>query len=511
MGALTVLLAIPSLAAFTVLLPLPIRIIGRLNAVAMLGTLLTSVAMVPQVLTQGAIEGFHHVLRVDALSCLMVLLISVASFLTSFYSIGYWESRREEERGSDRKVRGYYSLFNLFVASMLLVCTTDNLGVLWVALEATTLASAFLVGYYNSEVSLHAAWRYLIICSLGISFALIGVILSYASAVRAAGFHEMALNWSYLVTIADQLDPTTLKLAFAFALVGFGTKAGLAPMHGWLPDAHSEAPTPVSALLSGVLLKCALYAIIRFAILANHGLGDNFAGWVLLPFGFLSVGVAAFYMFAQTHIKRLLGYSSIEHIGIITIGLGFGSPLAVFGALFHMWNHAMTKSLLFFAAGNLSLRYHTMTMKNIQGALGLTATTGLALLIGGLALSGTPPFSIFVSEFLIVAAGIQLNNWHLSLLLIGFLVLIFVALLNHLSPMAFGAVPGHPGDHGRSTSPPISSTTVWALGIPVVLIIVMGWMIPVPLADLLYEGTRIVVGEATFPKAMSPLLSSRGE
>lgn len=495
MTILTVLLGIPVVAAVLSLLPLPITVIGRLNILAMLATLVTAGAMVPQVLAQGTLEGLHHFLRVDALSCLMVLLISLTSFLASIYSVGYWESQPREERGSDRKVRGYYALYSLFVASMLLVCITDNLGVLWVALEATTLASAFLVGFYNKEASLQAAWRYLIICSVGISFALIGVILAFASAVNVAGFHEDALNWSYLMSMADQLDPMALKLAFGFAVVGFGTKAGLVPMHGWLPDAHSEAPTPVSALLSGVLLKCALYAIIRFSILVNHGIGDNFAGSILLPFGFLSVGVAAFYIFAQTHIKRLLGYSSIEHIGIITIGLGFGSPLGVFGALFHMWNHAMTKSLLFFTAGNLSLRYHTMIIQKITGSLRRSAGTGIALLIGGLALSGTPPFSIFISEFLIVSAGIQLDHWFLSLLLIVLLVIIFAALFNQLSPMAFGAMPEESQDHEASASPTMSSLTTWALVLPVLFILLMGWMIPGPLFDLFSEATRIISGD----------------
>ena len=485
MTILMVLLGIPVVAAVLSLLPLPITIIGRLTVFAMLATLVTAGGMVPHVLAQGTLEGLHHFLRVDALSCLMVVLISLTSFLASFYSVGYWESQPREERGSDRKLRGYYALYSLFVASMLLVCITDNLGVLWVALEATTLASAFLVGYYNKEVSLQAAWRYLIICSVGISFALIGVVLAFASAVSAAGFHEDALNWSYLMSMADQLDQTALKLAFGFAVVGFGTKAGLVPMHGWLPDAHSEAPTPVSALLSGVLLKCALYAIIRFSILVNHGIGDHFSGSILMAFGFLSVGVAALYIFGQTHIKRLLGYSSVEHIGIITIGLGFGSPLAVFGALFHMWNHAMTKSLLFFTAGNLSLRYHTMIIEKITGSLRLTTGTGVALLVGGLALSGTPPFSIFISEFLIVSAGIQSDHWVPSLLLIVLLVMIFAALFNQLSPMALGAPPEDVSHHDTSTSSPISSLTAWALVIPALFIILMGWVIPGPLFELL--------------------------
>lgn len=505
MTLLMVVLGIPIVAAAISLLPLPLAVHGRLNVLAMLGMLVMAGVMVPEVLEQGTLQGLHHFLRVDALSCLMVLLVSLTSFLASFYSLGYWESQSQEERGSDLKMRGYYALYSLFVASMLLVCVTDNLGVLWVALEATTLASAFLVGFYNQEISLQAAWRYLIICSVGISFALIGVVLAYASAVNAAGFHVDALNWSYLVSMADQLDPTALKLAFGFAVVGFGTKAGLVPMHGWLPDAHSEAPTPVSALLSGVLLKCALYAIMRFAILANEGLGNNFSGSILLTFGFLSVGVAAFYILAQTHIKRLLGYSSIEHIGIITIGMGFGSPLAVFAALLHMWNHAMTKSLLFFTSGNLSLRYHTMIIQHIAGSLRRSAGTGVALLIGGLALSGTPPFSIFISELLIVAAGIQLDQWVPAFLLIGLLVLIFAALLNQLSPMAFGARPEESQASEASEVPTISSLTNWALVIPVLFIIFMGWMIPGPLFDLFSESTRIISGEVPL-HASVPLL-----
>ena len=494
MNLLIILLTIPILATGVLLFPLSPKRAGQVNTLAMLATLCTALATIPIVLREGSMVAWEHILRVDALSCLMITLVSCVSLLASFYSVGYWEGQTAEERGSFKKVRGYYALFNLFVFSMLFVCTTDNFGLLWVALEATTLSSAFLVGYYNKKASLEAAWRYLILCSVGITFALIGVILAYASALHVAGSPESALNWTYLLSVADQLDPMMLKLAFVFAVVGFGTKAGLVPLHGWLPDAHSEAPTPVSALLSGVLLKCAIYAIIRFAILVNHGVGEGFAGPIMLAFGLLSVGVVTPFILAQTHIKRLLGYHSIEHVGIITIGLGFGSPLAVFGALFHILNHAMTKALLFFTSGNLALRYQTMSMHNMQGALRVMPGTGAALLIGGLALAGAPPFSIFISEFLIVTAGIQSGNWLAVTLLILFLVIIFAALIHHFSRIALG-IPSQPkqGQPSQATGE-VNATTVWVLAFPLIAIIVLGWVIPTPLSRLLVDATTLISG-----------------
>ena len=237
MSLLIILLTIPILATGALLLPLSPKRMGQVNTLAMLATFCAALATIPIVLREGSMVAWEPILRVDALSCLMIALVSGVSLLASFYSVGYWNGQTAAERGSTKKIRGYYALFNLFVVSMLFVCTTDNLGLLWVALEGTTLSSAFLVGYYNKKASLEAAWRYLILCSVCITFALIGVIFAYASAIHIAGFYEAALNWTYLLSVADQLDPTTLKLAFVFAVVGFGTKAGLVPLHGWLPDA----------------------------------------------------------------------------------------------------------------------------------------------------------------------------------------------------------------------------------------------------------------------------------
>jgi len=492
MNLATALLAIPLLTIGVVLFPSSIRLVGLLNTLGMLALLAVAVSTMPAILTQHAIQAWDHLIRIDALSGLVMILVAFVTFQASLYSVGYWEGQPVEERGSLRKIKGYYVLFDLFVLSMLLVCITDNLGILWVALEATTLTSAFLIGYHQKASSLEAAWRYIIVCSVGISFALGGIILVYASAVHAFGFHPEALTWSYLSSVAGQLDPTTLKLAYAFAVVGFGTKAGLVPMHTWLPDAHSEAPTPISALLSGVLLKCSIYAIIRFTILVNHGLGEGFAQPILVGLGLLSVAVATPFILAEKHIKRLLGYHSIEHIGIITLGLGFGSPLAVYGGLLHIWNHAMTKSLLFFTAGNLAMKYGTMEMDRMRGALSLMLLTGSTLLIGGLALAGSPPFSIFVSEFLIITAGIGAGQWLTVGLFILFLAIIFAALLHHFSEIAFRAKPA--GSAEEPAAGELNPLTVWALVLPLLSIVVMGWTVPGPLSDLLLKATEIVAG-----------------
>ena len=488
----TAMLAVPLITMGLILLPNSIRLIGYLNTLGMLALLAAAVATIPLILTQSSIDAWHQLIRIDALSGLVVTLVAFVAFQSSLYSVGYWEGQPEHERGSLRKIKGYYALFDLFVLSMVLVCITDNLGILWVALEATTLTSAFLIGYHQRAASLEAAWRYLIVCSVGISFALVGIILAYASAVHAIGFHPQALTWSHLASVANRLDPATLKLAYVFAVVGFGTKAGLVPMHTWLPDAHSEAPTPVSALLSGVLLKCSIYAIVRFTILANHGLGEGFAQPILVGLGLLSIAVATPFILAETHIKRLLGYHSIEHIGIITLGLGFGSPLAVYGSLFHILNHAMTKSLLFFTAGNLAMKYGTVEMDKMKGALSLMLLTGGTLLIGGLALAGSPPFSIFASEFLIIMAGIGAGQRLATGLFILLLVIIFAALLHHFSEIAFSAKPA--GSAEEPAAGELNPLTVWALVLPLLSIVVMGWTVPGPLSELLQKATEIVAG-----------------
>jgi hydrogenase-4 component F len=496
----TVLLGIPLITMLAILIAPSLSWIGRINTLGMLILLGIGVMLVMSILDHGPLLAWGDLIYMDALSGLMVLLVSLISFLASLYSMGYMGQDVEAKIHTPRRLKGYYLLFDLFVLTMLLVCVTNNLGVLWVAIEATTLASALLVGYTKKKPAVDAAWRYLMICAVGISFALVGIVLTYYSAIQTVGHREKGLNWSYLLSVASQLDPTVLKLAFVFVLIGFGTKAGLAPMHTWLPDAHSEAPTPISALLSGVLIKCSFYGILRFTILVNQSVDQHFTSQLLLIFGILSLGIAAPFILIQTNIKRLLAYHSIEHMGIITVGTAFGSPLAVYAALLHIFNHAMTKSLLFFVAGNLSLKYHTKEMERMSGAIRVMPVTGLLLLIGGLALAGTPPFSIFTSEWLILTAGIEGYEWLACSLFILFLVIIFGGLVHHFSRIAFGVGPA-PGNEAAVLGE-VNRLTVLTLWLPLLFIVVMGWVVPGPLHSLLLEATKIVSQIGQLPNSL---------
>jgi hydrogenase-4 component F len=310
---------------------------------------------------------------------------------------------------------------------------------LWVSIEMTTLVSAFLVGFYTTKKSVEAAWKYIIICSVGISLALLGTILLSWTVARQGGI--ASLNWSEIMGVAGRLDPSVVKLAFLFILVGYGTKAGLVPMHTWLPDAHSQALAPISALLSGVLLKTALYAMLRFAAILTRCAGSGYSDALFILFGLLSLGVSAGFILVQRDIKRLLAYHSIEHVGIIATGIGIGGALGTYGALFHVFNHAVTKSLLFFAAGDVVKRYRTSDMHLIRGAARALPWAGSILIVGAFALAGSPPFSIFVSEMMILIAAFRAGAYVTAGLFLFFVAVIFGAIIHHFSGVVFGRKP----------------------------------------------------------------------
>ncbi|MDD4940220.1 MAG: proton-conducting transporter membrane subunit, partial [Candidatus Omnitrophica bacterium] len=292
---------------------------------------------------------------------------------------------------------------------------------------------------YNTKESVEAAWKYIIICSVGIIFALLGTIFfSYAFSISGL---SKSLNWSDMSGVAHILDKNILKVAFIFILVGYGTKAGMAPMHTWLPDAHSQAPAPISALLSGVLLKTSLYAILRFGIIVIKGVGPAYFGNLMLLLGFVSLVISSGFILVQKDLKRLLAYSSIEHVGIISIGFGLGTPLAVCGALLHVLNHALAKSLMFFGAGNIVSLYKKHNMNAIRGVIKALPFTGIMLLLGLFALCGFPPFCVFVSEILILIAAFTNGSYLTAAVLLLFLSVIFGAFIYHFGKMLFGNLP----------------------------------------------------------------------
>lgn len=448
-------------------------------------TLLLGIALVVDVYRHDVIITWQNALFADAFSAFIVLIVSIVGFVASMYSVGYMGHELEHEIIDLKKLRMYYSLFHIFMFTMLLVGVTNNLG-LWIAIEMTTLVSALLMILYSRKSSIEAAWKYMIICTVGITFALFGTILTYYAAVNILGETGDALNWTSLIAVADQFDPTIMKLAFIFILIGYGTKAGLAPMHTWLPDAHSEAPTPVSALLSGVLLNCAMYGIIRFSTIASKSTGEAFTSNLLIIFGLLSLGIAVPFILLQEDYKRLLAYSSVEHMGIIALGIGFGGTLGIFGAILHMFNHAMTKSLMFFGAGNILLKHETKEIFNVSGVVKTMPATAAMFVIGTLAITGSPPFSIFISEFTILASGFSQGHIIASVLFLLFIIMIFAGFFNNVSRMAFGTPkPGvEKGDMGR--------WTLCAMGILMIFVIVLGVYIPQPFYDMIMRVVEIV-------------------
>ena len=471
-----VLLGIPAATGLGCLLLVRKPIVQVLNLLGATSTIILGLTLAAQVFTRGPISGLNGLLYIDALSAFVLAVVSLVTFLAALYSVGYMG--REEEEGiiTEKQLSRYYLWFHLFVFTMLTSLMANNLGVVWVAIEATTLASALLVGFYNKETSLEAAWKYIIICTVGITFALFGTILAYYSSVRVLGEASDALNWTTLMQVAKHLDPKLMKLSFVFILVGYGTKAGLAPMHTWLPDAHSQAPSPVSAVLSGVLLNCALYGIIRFHIITSGALGPEYSSRLLLIFGLLSVGLAIPFIAVQSDFKRLLAYSSVEHMGIIATGLGIGGRLGLYGAMLHLFNHAVGKSLMFFVAGNLTQKYKTRKIARIRAALQTMPVTGVVLIVGAFAIGGTPPFNIFLSEFIIASASFKQGNFLAGGLFLLFIALIFAGITYHLSKMAFGNA------NGRIVRGELNVWTAAVLLVPLFFVLTMGVYVP-PLMD----------------------------
>src|SRR6266511_6456062 len=369
---LTSILCVPFVVGLLCLITRPRALVESLNLAGFGCVLVLGINLFNNVLTNhgDAIVEWDAFLRADALSAWMVLLIALVSLATSLYAIRYFRRDLADAVVTERRFREFYVLTPNFATGMLLVVLGNNLGVMWVAVEATALSSVLLVALYNRKTSLEAAWKYVMLGGLGLVLALFGTIFTYAASIDKSGGTALpSFNWSQLLVMAPQLDHHLITLAFIFALIGYGTKAGLAPMHTWLPDAHSEAPSPTSAMLSGVSLKIALYALLRFHILTTQCLDSGFSRTLLLCFGLFSMFLAAPFILVQTNLKRLLAYSSLEHVGLICAGIGMNTSVTIFGALLHMGYHALTKPVLFFAAGNIHQTFHSLEFRLIGPGL----------------------------------------------------------------------------------------------------------------------------------------------
>lgn len=479
-------------------------VVNRLQDYITTGTSLASLVLILMIagISHGALRfrvGFME-FYLDSLSVFFLLLVSLVAFVASCYAGPCW-ARRSGTGALDRTL--FYSLFNLFHFTMVLVPMVSNLAVLWIGIELTTVTSTVLVASERSREHFEAAWKYIIITSTGIIFALLGTLF-LASAIPLDKYPHPSMSWPDLVGLARDLDPNLVRLSFLFVLIGYGTKAGFAPMHTWLPDAHGQAPYPVSALLSGVLLKSALYAILRFFTITNAALRDGglFTSHMLLGTGLISLVVATPFILKQNPFKRILAYHSLEHMGIITLGIGIGGPIALFGALLHVLNHGVTKSLMFLAYGNIQDNYPSdqatgPAEPGREGVLRAMPWTGSCLALGGLALVGSPPFSIFLSEFLILWGAVakvivQPTVW-LAVSIVVFLLsvtLIFGGLIRHLSRILLGKPP----DHVRAERPRQVIPLLSLLVVVVVLGLVIPDSGPIDLRRLLEESIVIVCG-----------------
>jgi hydrogenase-4 component F len=409
----------------------------KINVAASLATWLASIALTVRVITHGPMLVLDKLFFVDPFNVFLVALTAFVGFTTAIFSRPYMRIEQQHGRLTAARLRLYHSMYQLFNFTMLLALLTNNMGILWVALEAATLTTVLLVSLYRTPASLEAAWKYFILCGVGIAQALFGTILLYFAAEKLLGAEGGALLWTELNAVKGALEPTVLSLAFVFLLVGYGTKVGLVPLHNWLPDAHAEGPTPVSAVLSGLLLNVALYAVIRCKVLVEGALQTPFARELLMGFGLLSVVVASLLLSRQKDIKRLFAYSSVEHMGIITFAFGMGGPIANFAGLLHMTVHSLTKSAIFFAAGHAAQKAGTQMIDGIRGLITLSPVVGWGLALGSLAILGMPPFGVFASEFLILTSAMREHPWATPFLLVA-LGVAFAAVFSKVQPMVFG-------------------------------------------------------------------------
>ncbi len=424
-------------------------------------------------------------LRADGLTSFFLINLGLIFALVLAYSVGYL---RHIPEGRFSSPRWFYGLVFLFLFTMMAVYLSANLGMMWIFVEATTLASALLVGFYNTEGAVEAGWKYLILCTVGIAFALFGTIALYLAAVRSGVSSDSALDWATLMSAAPAFRGVqeVLKLAFVFVVVGYGTKIGFVPMHSWLPDAHAEAPSPISALLSAVLLNCALYALLRFEAITSLAIGHGFSRTLLLIFGGLSVTTAALLMVVQRNLKRLLAYSSIEHMGIVAIGVGLGGPLGLYGALLHAFNHSIAKALLFFSAGSVRENFGTLQMERIRGMARALPWTSTALVIGSIAIVGLPPFGLFVSEFVILTEAFTQARFVIAIIVLVALSIVFGALLYHFQRMLAGEAE-------RSIAGPrMLISDFGVMGICAGCLLVLGVRIPTALTHLLQSAATVL-------------------
>ena len=458
------------------------RFVGWANALLSLSSVGAALVLWSHLLA-GRVQtsGPGEFLRADALSTLLAFCVSMVGALAAWLGPGM----SGDDGYNGVEARRFRIFANLCAFAMLFAVTSNNVGFMWIAIEATTITSALLIPLHVTKASVEASWKYILIGSVGIALAFGGTVLGYFDFVNLAGRQEAALNWTVLMASAAHLHPQVIQLAFVFILIGYGTKAGLAPMHTWLPDAHSEAPAALSAVMSGVMLAVALYAVIRWEAVVNAAGGTGFTDGLYITLGVLSIGIASFSLVIQRNYKRMLAYSSIEHTGLICVGLALG-PLGTFAAMLHLLNHTLAKSTMFFLAGRVLQRYGTTDIGRVSGLLKVMPGTGGLFAVGILAVIGLPPFGLFISEFALFRAGFAAGRPWLMGLVLALLAVAFVSMIGHLNRMLYGApTAGVAVGEGRRWP-------LVPLAVCVTALLVLGVALPVPLQTLLHQIVEIV-------------------
>lgn len=464
---------------------------AHLNTLLALITMLCSFYLIYTIQQQQTLGSNDSEFYIDALNVYLIALTALVGFTTAFFSDAYMQHEAVVRNLPDGRMRLYHSSYQGFIFTMLLALSTNNIGVLWVSLEGATLATVLLVSLYRTPSSIEAAWKYFILCGVGIAQALFGTVLVYFAAAKVIPNAEDSLLWTQLISHAGELSPVIITIAFVFLLVGYGTKVGLVPLHNWLPDAHSEGPTPMSAVLSGLLLNVALYALIRIKMITDTALASHpsehmphLAGYLMMGFGLLSFTVAVLFLHRQRDIKRLFSYSSIEHMGLMTFAFGLGTPLATFAGLLHMLVHGLTKSAIFISVGHAAQIAGSQSIDKIRGLIKTQPQVGWGLLLGTAAIAGFPPFGIFTSEFLLLSSTVHTYPWFAIPLLMG-LAIAFAGLFRHIQPMCYGTPP--------EQQQPVPAA-MWPVFVHLIIVLWLGLAIPHQLAQWFDKVTLLITG-----------------
>jgi hydrogenase-4 component F len=494
-----------NLLVWTLVVPLVTGAIGglsgprKLKEAVMVGGLLVTfglcVATAHQFLAGAIPAAFGDALRVDGLSALVLVLCGFVGLVSGTYGVGYLRRNDARNLVTPRMRREFHGLIPAYVFAMLFVSMSNNLGIMWIAVELTTLASVFLITFHDKDTSLEAGWKFLVLGSLGLGFALLGIVLLFASGQGHLGEGMTALNWTRFIQVAPSLHPFTLRLGVVFALIGYGTKAGLAPMHTWKPDAYGEAPSPAGVLMAVGMLNAALYCVLRVHLISKAALGPAFSGDLLLMLGLLSVLIATPFILVQWNLKRLLAYSSIEHVGIMAVGIGLGGEAGAFGALLHMTYHSLAKPLAFFSAGTLAQLHSSSNFSRIgHGTFSRAPVASGLLVFAALMITGSPPFGLFFSEMIILKAGFFSAHVTATSIFLAALVVLFCGFAFQIGGIVLGP-PRDPNDRRKPLPERFDLSMATAIIVAIVAI-VSAFYLPASLLALIHAATQVVRGGA---------------